>query len=36
MLKNKKFARYAIAFNLLGIVFNFMYSGCLLYTSRCV
>ena len=27
MLKNKKFARYAIAFNLLGIVFNFMYSG---------
>lgn len=27
MLRNKKFARYAIAFNLLGIVFNFMYSG---------
>ena len=27
MLKNKKFARYAVAFNLLGIVFNFMYSG---------
>ena len=27
MLKNKKFARYAIAFNILGIVFMFMYSG---------
>ena len=27
MLKNKKFARYAIAFNILGILFNFMYSG---------
>ena len=27
MLKNKKFARYAIAFNLLGIIFMFMYSG---------
>ena len=27
MLKNKKFARYAIAFNLLGILFMFMYSG---------
>ncbi len=27
MLKNKKFARYAVAFNILGIVFNFMYSG---------
>lgn len=27
MLKNKKFARYAIAFNILGIVFMFFYSG---------
>ena len=27
MLKNKKFARYAIAFNILGIIFMFMYSG---------
>lgn len=27
MLKNKKFAKYAIAFNILGIVFMFMYSG---------
>lgn len=27
MLKNKKFATYAIAFNILGIVFMFMYSG---------
>ncbi len=27
MLKNKKFAFYAIAFNVLGIVFMFMYSG---------
>ena len=27
MLKNKKFAFYAIAFNILGIVFMFMYSG---------
>ena len=27
MLKNKKFATYAIAFNVLGIVFMFMYSG---------
>ncbi len=27
MLKNKKFARYAIAFLILGILFNFMYSG---------
>ncbi len=27
MLKNKKFARYAIAFMILGILFNFMYSG---------
>ena len=27
MLKNKKFASYAIAFNILGIVFMFMYSG---------
>ena len=27
MLKNKKFALYAIAFNILGIVFMFMYSG---------
>ena len=27
MLKNKKFAKYAIAFNILGILFMFMYSG---------
>ncbi|MCD8144835.1 MAG: MFS transporter [Oscillospiraceae bacterium] len=27
MLKNKKFAGYAIAFLILGILFNFMYSG---------
>lgn len=27
MLKNKKFAFYAIAFNILGILFMFMYSG---------
>ena len=27
MLRNKKFAKYAVAFNILGIVFNFMYSG---------
>lgn len=27
MLRNKKFARYAIALNILGIVFMFMYSG---------
>ena len=27
MLKNKKFATYAIAFNILGIIFMFMYSG---------
>ena len=27
MLQNKKFARYAIAFNILGIVFMFFYSG---------
>ncbi len=27
MLKNKKFAFYAIAFNILGIIFMFMYSG---------
>ncbi len=27
MLKNKKFAKYAIAFCILGIVYNFMYSG---------
>ena len=27
MLKNKKFAKYAIAFNILGIVFMFLYSG---------
>lgn len=27
MLKNKKFARYAIAFNILGIVWMFFYSG---------
>ena len=27
MLKNKKFATYAIAFCILGVVFNFMYSG---------
>ena len=27
MLKNKKFAFYAIAFNVLGIIFMFMYSG---------
>jgi MFS family permease len=27
MLKNKKFARYAIAFLILGVLFNFMYSG---------
>jgi len=27
MLKNKKFARYAIAFCILGIIFMFMYSG---------
>ncbi len=27
MLKNKKFAAYAIAFNILGIIFMFMYSG---------
>ena len=27
MLKNKKFAYYAVAFNILGIIFMFMYSG---------
>ena len=27
MLKNKKFAKYAIAFNILGILFMFFYSG---------
>ena len=27
MLKNKKFARYAIAFVILGVLFNFFYSG---------
>lgn len=27
MLKNKKFAKYAIAFNILGIIFMFLYSG---------
>ena len=27
MLKNKKFATYAIAFNILGVLFMFMYSG---------
>ena len=27
MLKNKKFARYAVAFCILGILFMFMYSG---------
>ena len=27
MLKNKKFAKYAIAFNIIGIVFMFLYSG---------
>ena len=27
MLKNKKFAKYAIAFSILGILFNFFYSG---------
>jgi MFS transporter, OFA family, oxalate/formate antiporter len=27
MLRNKKFAKYVIAFNILGIIFNFMYSG---------
>ena len=27
MLKNKKFAGYAIAFCILGVIFNFMYSG---------
>ena len=27
MFKNKKFARYAVAFCILGILFNFMYSG---------
>ena len=27
MLKNKKFAKYALAFNILGIVFMFLYSG---------
>ena len=27
MLKNRKFAKYAIAFNILGIVFMFFYSG---------
>ena len=27
MLKNKKFAKYTIAFCILGVLFNFMYSG---------
>ena len=27
MLKNKKFAKYAVAFNIIGIVFMFLYSG---------
>jgi len=27
MMKNKRFARYAVAFCVLGIVFMFMYSG---------
>ena len=27
MLKNKKFAKYAIAFNIIGIIFMFLYSG---------
>ena len=27
MLKNKKFAKYAIAFNILGVIFMFLYSG---------
>lgn len=27
MLKNKKFAKYAISFNVLGIIFMFLYSG---------
>ena len=27
MLKNKKFAKYAVAFNILGILFMFFYSG---------